>query len=153
MIIFNVEEAIPFKKTCRRSNWSNNLLACLIFRISYSCLNWLDSSVCWKNSLSNFPSICFCGKAKRLTIIRSLSSIRVWNPKKGFRKLKWLPEVESNFISVRDPEAIQFPVFLGPAAVPSGIASILSESARTKSLRVASSSVEIPLTYDLLAFG
>lgn len=32
------------------------LHACFIFRISYSFLNWLDSSVCWKNPSSKFPS-------------------------------------------------------------------------------------------------
>lgn len=67
------------------------------------------------------------------------------------RKLNRVPEVESNFMSVREAEAVQCPVCFGPAAVPSGIASILSGSARTKSLRAASSSCVSPLTYDLLA--
>lgn len=92
---------------------------------------------------------------ERLTIIRSLPPYEYEIQKQGckgtFRKLNRLPKVESNFMSVRDADAVQFPVCFGPAAVPSGIASILSGSARTKSLRVASSSCVSPLTYDLLA--
>lgn len=53
---------------------------------------------------------------------------------------------ESNLISVREPEARHPPDCLGGAAEPSGMAFILSGSARTKSLRAASSSPERPLT-------
>ena len=49
-------------------------------------------------------------------------------------------------MSVREAEATQRPVCLVADAVPSGMASILSGRARTKSLRTASSSVESPLT-------
>lgn len=53
---------------------------------------------------------------------------------------------ESNLSSVRGAEVPQPPDGLVAAAEPSGMASILSGNARTRSLRAASSSVESPLT-------
>lgn len=49
----------PFQKeiSWKSKKCTNIWLTCLIFRISNSCLNWLDSSVCWKYSSSNRPSI------------------------------------------------------------------------------------------------
>lgn len=57
---------------------------------------------------------------------------------------------ESNLISVREAEAPQPPLCFGAAAVPSGIAWILSGNASTKSLRATNSSVESPLTCNKL---
>lgn len=63
---------------------------------------------------------------------------------------KWLPKVESNLIPVYDEaEAVPAPV-LAAVVEPSGIPSILSFIADTKSFRASSSSFESPLTYTLL---
>lgn len=60
------------------------------------------------------------------------------------------PEVVSNLIPVLEAEAAQPPVCWDPLLVvdPSGIASILSFSTETKSVRASSSSLESPLTWN-----
>lgn len=63
-----------------------------------------------------------------------------------FQVLNWSPAGASNLIAGREPEAAEPPVCLALVVLSSGIALILSGSAKTKSLRVAMSSFESPLT-------
>lgn len=124
-------------KNIIKKKWK--LHACFVFLISYSFLNWLDSSVCWKYSSSNRPSMkcIYQQEVKYIELDKMLFD-------RSNETNRW---PESNLICVRDAEAAQPPPDgLGAAAPPSGIAWILSGSARTKSLRAANSSGASPFT-------
>lgn len=127
----------------KADRWNSH--ACLFLLISYSCWNWLDSSVCWKKPSSMSSSNSNHIRKQKSYFLNDIYNLDVLKENKT-RKHS-LPDI-SNLMFLLGAEAPpqSLLAFLAACSFPSGTAWILSANAITSSQRDSRSSLVSPLT-------